>query len=63
MVADSTGFLPVTLHDKRGKEINPDLFKYLFAFVWRCQLPRAQDFIQAMADISCFVLLFSFSDF
>ena len=28
------------------------LYRYLFAFVWRYQLPLAQDFIQAMADIS-----------
>ena len=45
-------FLPATLHAKRGKEVNPDLYRYLFAFVWRYQLPLAQDFIQAMADIS-----------
>lgn len=45
-------FLPATLHAKRGKEVNPDLYRYLFAFVWQYQLPLAQDFIQAMADIS-----------
>ena len=43
-------FLP--LHAQRGKEVNPDLYRYLFAFVWRYQLPLAQDFVQAMADIS-----------
>ena len=37
-------FLPSTL--------NPDLFRYLFAFVWRYQLLLTQDFIQALADTS-----------
>ena len=33
-------------------EANPDLFRHLSEFVWRYQLPLAQDFTQAMADTS-----------
>ena len=44
-------FIPATLHAKHAKEVNPDLYRYLFAFVWRYQLPLAQDFIQALADM------------
>ena len=45
-------FVPPTLHAKHGKDINPDLFRYFFAFVWRYQLSMSDDFIKALAQIS-----------
>ena len=45
-------FVPPTFHAKHGKDVNPDLFRYLFAFVWRYQLSMSDDFIKALAQIS-----------
>ena len=44
--------IPSTLKAKQGKNVNPDLFRYLFAFIWRYQLPMEHDFGKALASIS-----------
>ena len=45
-------FIPCTLKGKQGKAVNPDLFRYVFAFMWRYQLDMEQDFGKALVSIS-----------
>jgi len=38
-------FMPTQLHckTKKGGPINPELFRYIFAFAWRCSVPANAD--------------------
>ena len=45
-------FIPSSFKGKQGKSVNPDLFRYVFAFIWRYQLDMEQDFGKALASIS-----------
>ena len=45
-------FIPSALKAKQGKSVNPDLFRYVFAFIWHYQLDMEQNFGKALASIS-----------
>ena len=46
-------FIPSQLHKKlgKGKGLNENLFSYVFAFVWRDQLPRDVDMRAALGAL------------